>query len=122
MPACCSKASARGSPPGRASPRAQSRTHGRRSTSAGPASWSPSCPRRLEELQSGRIAESRAQIVARETVSLDRLDRRRIDEELAPRLESLGDRQVEAEVRKGQLQLDPHGFMDRIAKAVTTAG
>ena len=74
-------------------------------------------PGTLEELRAGRITEWRAKIVARETIWLDRADRLRIDAELAPRLESLGDRKVEAEVKKRAYQLDPHGFMARIARA-----
>jgi hypothetical protein len=74
-------------------------------------------PGTLEELQAGRITEWRAKIVAKETIWLDRADRLRIDAELAPRLEKLGDRQVEAAVRKRAYELDPHGFIARIAKA-----
>jgi hypothetical protein len=74
-------------------------------------------PHTFRELQAGRITEWRAKIVARETIWLDRADRLRIDEELAPLLESLGDRKVEAAVRKRAYELDPHGFMARITKA-----
>ncbi|HET6561911.1 MAG TPA: DUF222 domain-containing protein [Marmoricola sp.] len=74
-------------------------------------------PGTLEELQAGRITEWRAKIVAKETIWLDRADRLRIDAELAPRLESLGDRQVEAAVKKRAYELDPHGYLERIARA-----
>ena len=74
-------------------------------------------PGTFAELQAGRITEWRAKIVAKETIWLDREDRLRVDAELAPQLESLGDRKVEAAVKKRAYQLDPHGFMARIAKA-----
>ena len=71
-------------------------------------------PNTLAALQKGRITEWRAQIVARETGWLSLEHRRHIDEELASRLERLGDRQVEVEARRMAYRLDPHGFMARL--------
>ena len=69
------------------------------------------------ELQAGRIPEWRAQIVARETGWLCAEHRTQVDRAIAPRLEGLGDRQVEAEVKKLAYRLDPHGFLARQSKA-----
>ena len=68
-------------------------------------------------LQAGRISEWRAMIVARETIWLSREDRATVDAELAPRLETWGDRRVEAETKKAAYRLDPHGYLDRIRGA-----
>jgi HNH endonuclease. len=64
-------------------------------------------------LQAGRVSEWRAMIVARETVWLSREHRAHVDAELAPQLESLGDRRVAAEARKIGYRLDPEGFVAR---------
>lgn len=74
-------------------------------------------PHTFTALQMGRISEWRAQIVARETAWLDLPGRTWVDEQLALRLEELGDRQVEAEAKKLAYRHDPHGFMARIAEA-----
>lgn len=74
-------------------------------------------PQTYGALEAGHITEWRAQIVARETAWLELADRQRVDEELAPRLESWGDRQVEAEAKRLAYRLDPHGFMARIRGA-----
>lgn len=74
-------------------------------------------PRTYAALRAGHISEWRAQIVARETAWLTREHRQEVDDALAPRLETLGDRQVEAEARKLAYRLDPHGFMARISGA-----
>ena len=66
-------------------------------------------------LAAGEITEWRAQIVARETAWLSALHRRVVDEEVAPHLESWGDRQVEAEVKKRAYRLDPHGYLARLS-------
>ena len=83
--------------------------------------WARILPDELPEtfalLQSGRITEWRATLVARETVFLSREDRAQADAELAPRLESWGDRQVEAEARRAAYRLDPPGFLARIRGA-----
>ena len=74
-------------------------------------------PNTFTALREGRITEWRAQIVARETAWLSAEHRARVDAELAPRLESLGDRRVEAETRRLAYRLDPHGYLGRISKA-----
>jgi hypothetical protein len=71
----------------------------------------------LEQLAAGRISEWRAQIVARETAWLSPMHRRVIDEEIAPHLESWGDRRVEAEVKKCGYRLDPTGYLARLSNA-----
>jgi 5-methylcytosine-specific restriction endonuclease McrA len=53
--------------------------------------------------------------VARETAWLSALHRRVVDEEVAPHLESWGDRQVEAEVKKRAYRLDPTGYLARLS-------
>jgi len=70
-------------------------------------------PRTYAALCAGRVPEWRALIVARETLWLTREQRAVVDAELAPRLESLGDRQVEAEAKKLGYALDPAGFVER---------
>ncbi len=74
-------------------------------------------PGTFAELAAGRISEWRAQVVARETGWLSAEHRAVVDAELAPRLEQLGDRQVEAEAKKLAYRLDPHGFVARQARA-----
>ncbi len=74
-------------------------------------------PHTFTALREGRISEWRAQIVARETAWLDLPGRTLVDEQLAPRLEELGDGQVEAEAKKLAYRYDPQGFVARIAKA-----
>ncbi|MDX6327000.1 MAG: hypothetical protein QOK15_3354 [Nocardioidaceae bacterium] len=74
-------------------------------------------PCTFRALQEGRINEWRAMIVARETGWLSLPHRTSIDEEISGALESWGDRQVEAEVKKRAYRLDPHGFLDRIRTA-----
>jgi hypothetical protein len=68
-------------------------------------------------LQDGRISEWRAMLVARETAWLSREHRAAVDAELAPQLERLGDRRVEAEAKKLAYRLDPHGYLARIRGA-----
>ncbi len=74
-------------------------------------------PNTFAALQAGRVNEWRAMIVARETIWLSREHRLEVDAELAPHLESLGDRRVEAEAKKLAYRLDPQGFVDRIRGA-----
>jgi 5-methylcytosine-specific restriction endonuclease McrA len=74
-------------------------------------------PHTLEKLAAGKIPEWRAQLVARETAWLDPLHRRVIDEEIAPHLESWGDRRAEAEVKKAAYRLDPTGYLNRLSNA-----
>ena len=74
-------------------------------------------PATFASLQGGKITEWRAQIVARETGWLTLADRRQVDTTLAPRLQTLGDRQVEAETKRLAYRLDPHGYLARIRGA-----
>lgn len=71
-------------------------------------------PATFAELETGRITEWRAMLVARETAWLSREHRAAADAELAPRLESLGDKRVEAEARRLAYRLDPRGYIDRL--------
>ena len=68
-------------------------------------------------LERGVVTEWRALIVARETIWLSRDQRAIVDTELADRIASLGDREVEAETRRIGYRLDPHGFVDRSRNA-----
>jgi len=74
-------------------------------------------PNTFSQLASGRVSERRAEIIARETIWLSREHRLHVDAELAGKLESLGDRQVEAEAKKLGYRLDPAGFIARRAHA-----
>lgn len=74
-------------------------------------------PGTLEKLASGQISEWRAQVVARETAWLSPLHRRVVDEEVAPHLESWGDRRVEAEAKKRAYRLNPTGYLARLSNA-----
>jgi hypothetical protein len=71
-------------------------------------------PHTYAALRSGRVAEWRALIVARDTVWLSREHRRQIDADLAPRLATLSDRQVEAETKRLGYTLDPAGYVARL--------
>jgi Domain of unknown function (DUF222)/HNH endonuclease len=70
-------------------------------------------PCTFAQLQAGQVSEWRAMIVARETIWLSRTDRAVVDAELAPQLPGLGDRRLEAAVRKAAYRLDPRGFLER---------
>ena len=70
-------------------------------------------PATLAALEKGRVNEWRAMIVARETAWLSREHRLQVDAEMGPRLESLGDRRLEAEVKKHAYRLDPTGYVAR---------
>ena len=70
-------------------------------------------PGTMAALRAGAISEWRATIVARETACLSREDRRAADDELAGRLATLGDGQVEAAARAVAYRLDPHAFTAR---------
>ena len=75
-------------------------------------------PATFAALQRGVTTEWRAMIVARETRWLTPEQRGVVDGELAGRLGSLGDRQVEAETKKIAYRLDPAGFVNRSRAAV----
>ncbi|MCA1780868.1 MAG: DUF222 domain-containing protein [Dermatophilaceae bacterium] len=74
-------------------------------------------PRTFEALSRGETSEFRASLVAKETAILDAEHRRRVDEELGPRLHELGDRRVEAEARGWACRLDPEAAVKRASKA-----
>ncbi len=76
-------------------------------------------PATFTALAEGRVSEWRAMIVARETAWLSREHRAVVDRELAPKLEMLGDRRVEAEAKKIGYRLDPHGALARVRGAET---
>lgn len=76
-------------------------------------------PHTFAVLQRGRVSEWRAMLLARETAWLSREHRAQVDAALAPRLASLGDRGVEREARRIGSRLDPQGYLDRFAAAVT---
>lgn len=64
-------------------------------------------------LQRGALTEWRAMIVAKETIWLSREHRAHVDGLLAPKLESLGDRRLEAAAKSIGYRLDPAGFVAR---------
>ena len=74
-------------------------------------------PHTFAALAAGVTSEWRAQLVARETIFLTREQRAEVDAVIAPRLERLGDRAVEAETRRLAYQLDPAGFVARARAA-----
>ncbi|MBO0866484.1 MAG: DUF222 domain-containing protein, partial [Mycobacterium sp.] len=71
-------------------------------------------PATLAALDRGHTSEWRAMIVARETAWLAREHRLQVDREIGPRLETFGDRRVEAETKKLAYRLDPTGYLARI--------
>jgi hypothetical protein len=79
-------------------------------------------PNTFTALQAGRVNEWRALIVARETAWLSREHRAVVDAELAPHLETLGDRRVEAEAKKLAYRLDPEGYVARLRGAENERG
>lgn len=95
-----------------------STNHGQRFVSW--AMFGPSeLPATFAELAAGRTTEWRAMLVARETACLSPADRAAVDAELAPRLEGLSDRQVEAEAKRAAYRLDPQAVVDRSRNAVS---
>jgi hypothetical protein len=74
-------------------------------------------PQTFAALANGETTEFRASLVAKETAVLDREQRRRVDDELGPRLHELGDRRVEAEARGWVCRLDPLAAVERASKA-----
>jgi Domain of unknown function (DUF222) len=74
-------------------------------------------PRTFRALAEGRTTEWRTQLVAKETIWLSRADRAAVDRDMAARIEGLGDRAVEGEVRKLAYRLDRQGFVDRLGAA-----
>ena len=84
-------------------------------------SWSWALCTELPEtfiaLSEGRTTERRALTVARETMFLSREDRASLDEQIAPTLERLGDKQTEAEVKRLAYRLDPVGYTAKVRGA-----
>jgi Domain of unknown function (DUF222)/HNH endonuclease len=74
-------------------------------------------PTTFAALQAGEVSEWRAMIVARETAWLSAEHRGQVDAALAPQLESLGDRRLEAETRRIAYRLDPEGCVARFRTA-----
>lgn len=70
-------------------------------------------PRTLAALTCGDISEWRATLMVRETATLTREDRGRVDAELGDRLGGMGDRGVEQEARRLAYQLDPTSAVRR---------
>jgi hypothetical protein len=78
-------------------------------------------PETLAALRRGRISEFKATLIARQTECLDPEIRERVDLAIAGDpdwLESLGERQLEAEVAGLAYRFDPRAFVERCAKAV----
>ncbi|HET7691308.1 MAG TPA: DUF222 domain-containing protein [Nocardioidaceae bacterium] len=74
-------------------------------------------PHTLAALAAGEINEWRAMIAVRETACLTREDRATADAELADRLATMGDRQIEAEFKRIAYRLDPYAFVERQRRA-----
>ena len=74
-------------------------------------------PNTFAALADGRVPEWRAMLVARETAWLSREHRATVDALLAPHLEALGNRRVEAEARKLAYRLDPEGAAAKVRGA-----
>jgi hypothetical protein len=74
-------------------------------------------PETFAALRAGVVSEARAMIVARETIWLSREDRTAVDAEIAPRLHDLGDKRLEATVKKIAYRLDPRGYTERASAA-----
>ncbi len=77
-------------------------------------------PATLAALRAGLISETRAAIIARESSSLTRPDRRLLDAELATdpdRLASWGDKELTGRVRAIAYRLDAQAAVERAAKA-----
>jgi hypothetical protein len=79
-------------------------------------------PETRSALRAGRITEFKASIIARDTECLSPEHRGQVDLAIAgdPEwLESLGERQLEAEVQKLAYRFDPQAFVNRSAQAVS---
>jgi hypothetical protein len=70
-------------------------------------------PHTLAALERGDISEWRATLMARETATLSRDDRARVDAEMAGHLADLGDRRLAAEARERAYRLDPSSALRR---------
>jgi hypothetical protein len=79
-------------------------------------------PHTLAAMESGRLSEWRATLVARETACLTVDDRRRVDAELfadPARADGWGDRRLANEAKKIAYRLDPASVARRTSKAVS---
>ncbi|WP_296605098.1 HNH endonuclease [Nocardioides sp.] len=79
-------------------------------------------PETRSALRTGRITEFKASIIARDTECLSPRLREKVDLAIAgdPEwLESLGERQLDAEVQKLAYRCDPRAFVNRSAQAVS---
>ena len=74
-------------------------------------------PQALGGLTRGEISEWRATLLVRETATLSREDRRRVDTELAGRLQGVGDRKLADLARAIGQRLDPGAALRRSRKA-----
>jgi hypothetical protein len=74
-------------------------------------------PATLAALAAGQISEWRATIMARETATLSRADRARVDAELGPRLGDWGDSRIAAKARELAYRLDPSSAVRRVRGA-----
>jgi hypothetical protein len=74
-------------------------------------------PQTFTALAAGRVSEWRAMLVARETAWLSREHRAIVDQQLAPHLQTLGDRRTETEARKLAYRLDPEGAVAKVRGA-----
>lgn len=76
-------------------------------------------PATYAALRAGRVSETRAFLVTRETVWLSREHREIVDAALAPQLAELSDRRLEAECHRLGYGLDPAGYVQRRRQAET---
>jgi hypothetical protein len=74
-------------------------------------------PETMSALNTGRISEWRAMLVARETACLDREDRLAVDCQLAAGLAGWSDREVVARARDASYAADPGGVVEHAARA-----
>ncbi len=74
-------------------------------------------PHTMAAFKSGRISQWRATIVARETAMLEREERAQVDEQLAGRIETMGDRELAGAAASLAARLDPASVARRRGKA-----
>ncbi|MFS3126927.1 HNH endonuclease [Nocardioides sp. Bht2] len=77
-------------------------------------------PHTLARLRDGSLSEYRAQILVKETACLSRADRRFVDEEICAdpaALTGLGNRDLNAKVRRLAVEIDPAAVVERARRA-----
>ncbi len=74
-------------------------------------------PETFAAMQAGVLSEHRAMLIAAATTFLTDADRARLDAEIAPQLDGLGDQDVDKKARAIAYRLDPRGSVDRAAHA-----